>query len=172
LRRTEQEFKAEILRREKAYRWRQKQRRNHLLGIAACLVLFMGGISMLIWPAGLGAASADAAPQEPEMLMDAEVPALEAPAADSNAECTSKYAGSGLIVVELSLEDMAVVSSYLDADWVESLADCSSDYLVVIGARELRYHSDCGTFQDYRSGHSLTVSEEARIQINRILENY
>lgn len=172
MRRTEQEFKAEILRREKAYRWRQKQRRNHLLGIAACLVLFMGGVFTLIWPGAMGAAKADAAPQSPEMVMDAEVPALEAPAADSNAECTSKYAGSGLIVVELSLEDTAVVSSYLDADWIDSLADCSSDYLILIGARELRYHSDCGTFQDYRSGHSLNVSEEARIQINRILDKY
>ena len=89
MRRTEQEFKAEILRREKAYRAKCKRMRQQLIGAAACLVLIMGGIVTLWQPVIGGAAKAadsysmNMAPQSPEILMDGEIPASYEPAAEA-----------------------------------------------------------------------------------------
>lgn len=83
MRRTNQEFRDEILRREKAYRARQKQRRKTVLTVALCFVLVIfGGAMSLPLMSGMGAGSAApeaAAPMEGLMQSAAEAPAAAEP---------------------------------------------------------------------------------------------
>ena len=56
--RTDQEFKAEVLRRTEAYRQRQKQRRRTLINAALCVVLVIGGWNLVSPFFAMGGSSA------------------------------------------------------------------------------------------------------------------
>lgn len=153
-----------------------------MLGIGVCAVLCIAAL-WLFEPLGMTGnssnAAAEAAPQAPEAQMsiieidgnsmeffaDDAMPAEpeEAPAAAESAE------EEGALV--LNAEDAAYILQYLSGEWLPSTANCLCDYTVEIDGATYRYHSDCGTFQN-EDGHSLTLAEEDRLIINRILESY
>lgn len=194
MRRTDREFKAEVLRRSREYRARRRQRRKKLLTTALCVVLCITSlfvaVPMLMPMGGSSAETADMAVAQSmenknsmvEMGGIEEEAAAEA-SAEAPAEGTSaQYTGAAetgtelpdlnLIRVELSAEDETVIAEYLSGEWVNDLTNCRANYAFTIDGREYRYHSDCGTFDDVESVRSLTVSEEDRLVINEILQAY
>lgn len=182
MRRTEQEFKAEVLRRSENYRMEQSRKRKKLLGVGVCAVLCVAAL-WLFEPLAMGGnnltAAPEAAPQAPEAEMSfieidgnsMEFFADDAMPAESAEEpaAAAPLAEEGILV--LNAEDAAYILQYLSGEWIPSTANCLCDYTVEIDGATYRYHSDCGTFQN-EDGHSLTLAEEARLIINRILESY
>ena len=79
-----------------------------------------------------------------------------------------KIDGSKEIV--LSTEDKSFIIDLLNkGNWVSDLTECDSDFVFYTQKQEVRYHSECGTFNDYTNKRSFTVSEEQRQRINEIL---
>lgn len=79
--------------------------------------------------------------------------------------------GPGGRQAELTGEEAQTILSLLDGgQWAEGTADCASDYaLSCPGWGVLRYHSDCGTFNDPAGDRSLTLSDADREMVNRLL---
>lgn len=72
--------------------------------------------------------------------------------------------------VSLSESDKKYIASVLNgAAWTDGFTDCILDYIFKIQKEEIRYHSSCGTFNDYTNKRYLTVAEEQRQKINDIL---
>lgn len=73
-------------------------------------------------------------------------------------------------VVEMNTQDRRYIVELLnDAEWVNDLSNCYGDFVFYTQNEEVRYHSECGTFNDYTNKKSTTVSEEERYTINQIL---
>ena len=73
--------------------------------------------------------------------------------------------------VELKTADKKYIVNLLnDASWTNDLSNCGSEFVFYTQKQEIRYHSECGTFNDITNKKSTTVTEEQRIAINTILE--
>lgn len=167
------EFKAEVFRRRDAYRAKQRQRRKRLLTTVLCAaVCFMGLWSFAAMGRGGSSKNDSAMFMEDAAEMQA-VPNAAPAEGESFTQNSSMVAGSAVMKsVALKEADAEVISEYLQGEWIDAIPNCASDYLVTVGETTLRYHSACGTFTDTEYWRTLTVSEEARTEINGILENY
>ena len=56
-----------------------------------------------------------------------------------------------------------------NATWINDLGECENDYVFYTQKQELRYHSECGTFNDVTNQKSTTLSEEQRVSVNAYL---
>ncbi len=56
------------------------------------------------------------------------------------------------------------------AEWEEGTADCVNNYELIFDGNIIRYHSDCGTFNDSVSNRHIMLSEEDKAEVNAILE--
>lgn len=73
--------------------------------------------------------------------------------------------------VALSSEDIDFILDILNSGtWINDLSNCACDYVFFTSKQEVRYHSECGTFNDYTNKRSMTVTEEQRQKINSILQ--
>ncbi len=80
------------------------------------------------------------------------------------------YSADSAQTYELNSDDKQYVIDLLNgASWVNDLSNCGSDFVFYTQKQEVRYHSECGTFNDYTNNKSTTVSEEQRATINAIL---
>ncbi|MBQ6293860.1 MAG: hypothetical protein IJK77_08335 [Lachnospiraceae bacterium] len=69
--------------------------------------------------------------------------------------------------IPLSQEAKEYIIGLLNSGtWMNDLTQCASDYYFHTAKQELRYHSDCGTFNDGTNRRSLTVSGEEKETIN------
>lgn len=193
MRRTEQEFKEEILRRTKAYRQEQARKRKKLLGAGICVCLCCVVLAVFdpFGAASEAPAVMDNLKMESAVSMqmagdtDSGIIADEAPAEFAAApmapvaeEAKSEMSAAEVVSVtiicgdeERTLEDAdaAVIMEYLMSDrWILSAANCLCDYTLDAGGEIYRYHSDCGTIQN-ESGESLTLSESEREIFNQII---
>ena len=194
MRRTEQEFKEEILRRTKAYRQEQARKWKKLLGAGICVCLCCVVLAVLdpFGAASEAPAVMDNLKMESAVSMqmagdtDSGIIADEAPAEFAAApmapvaeEAKSEMSAAEVVSVtiicgdeERTLEDAdaVVIMEYLMSDrWILSAANCLCDYTLDAGGEIYRYHSDCGTIQN-ESGESLTLSESEREIFNQIIE--
>ena len=81
------------------------------------------------------------------------------------------YSADGTQTYELSADDRQYIIDLLNnASWVNDLSNCGSDFIFYTQKQDVRYHSECGTFNDYTNKKSMTVSEEQRDTINAMLE--
>ncbi len=72
--------------------------------------------------------------------------------------------------VEINAEDRDYIINLLnEAQWTNGLTNCGSDFVFYTQKQEVRYHSECGTFNDITNQRAMTVSEEQRIKINGIV---
>ncbi len=72
--------------------------------------------------------------------------------------------------IVLGAEDKNVIIDLLNkGNWVNDMAECDSDFIFYTKEQEIRYHSACGTFNDYTNKNSFTASEEQRQRINEML---
>lgn len=171
MRRSNEEFKQEILRRKQAYLIRQKKIRRNILTGALCLSLLCGGV-IPFTRGSFDNSTPEAAPMEPALeyiadhsLMNGATAAEQPPGAPAAEE-------SGTVFIALTDEDAAVISAYLAGEWVYDLTNCLCDYEFVIGVQHLHYHSDCGMIADYEQGCSMILDEETRLLLNEILKSY
>lgn len=75
--------------------------------------------------------------------------------------------------VELSYEERKyIIDIFNDGRWIFDNSKCASDFKFYPQAQEVGYHSECGIFNDYTRNMHLKVSEEQRVEINRILGVY
>ena len=80
------------------------------------------------------------------------------------------YSADGSQTYELNNDDKQYVIDLLNnASWVNDLTNCASDFVFYTQKQEVRYHSECGTFNDYTNKRSTPVSEEQRDTINAML---
>ncbi len=78
---------------------------------------------------------------------------------------------SGLTAV--SKEDAVVLRSYMETgEWNEGIADCADNCELTFPTELIRYHSDCGTFNDMADNRHLSLGEEDKAKVNAILEKY
>ncbi len=76
--------------------------------------------------------------------------------------------------VDLSFEDASKIGEILETGiWNEDgTADCLDNCLIIFNGLELRYHSECGTFNDSVNQKSLSLDENAKDIVNNIFEKY
>ena len=80
------------------------------------------------------------------------------------------YSADGSQTYELNNDDKQYVIDLLNnTSWANDLSNCSSDFVFYTQKQEVRYHSECGTFNDYTNNKAATVSEEQRATINAML---
>lgn len=68
-----------------------------------------------------------------------------------------------------SNDRLYIIDILNNASWVNDLTNCDSDFVFCTQKQKVRYHSECGTFNDYSNQKSTTVSEEQRAIINSML---
>lgn len=80
---------------------------------------------------------------------------------------------SGSGPVTISEEDALIFRTFCESGaWAEGTSDCLDNCELVFGGNTVRYHSDCGTFNDSVYNRHLSLSEEDKSEVNRILEKY
>ena len=73
--------------------------------------------------------------------------------------------------VELDPKDKNYIIDILNnATWINDLAKCPADFVFVTQKQRINYNCESGVFNDITRGKSITVSEEERIAINKILK--
>ena len=81
------------------------------------------------------------------------------------------YSNDGQQTIDLELKDKEYIINLLnESEWIDDLSNCGYDFVFYTQKQEVRYHSECGTFNDITSGKGLQVTEELRLQINGFLE--
>lgn len=186
MRRTEQEYKAEILRRSDAYGKERTIKRKKIAGISLCVCISVMAfaafepfgssskapmavmdemkVESAIVPQFSFSTESNAAevvPMEPGVGMDA--------ISESPAEVQLVTVIFGAEMVVLNDEDSAIIADYIFADgWIMAAANCLCDYKIQIDGLMYRYHSDCGTIQDEK-GRSLKLSDFDKEIFNEIL---
>ncbi|MBE6593558.1 MAG: hypothetical protein E7642_06140 [Ruminococcaceae bacterium] len=56
-----------------------------------------------------------------------------------------------------------------DGEWVDDGNNCGYDYEFTVKNKKILYHSQCGTFAESGKGISLSLSEEDKIEVNKLL---
>ena len=188
MRRTDKEFKAEVLRRSRRYRARQAKKRRNILTALTCVLVFVVGVYSF-WPQAFKSSATDNAAPESMVQMSGSC-VLNEEKAESSAVSPAEQEENGMqetdtgepagvmlymaedVFLALDSEDAGVIYGYLcSGEWIDSPSDCVTDYKLEVNGMTYRYASCCGTFQD-EDFRSLTVPEADRLTINQILENY
>ena len=75
--------------------------------------------------------------------------------------------------VIISKEDALIFRTFLESgEWDDSIARCANNYELIFDGNTVKYHSDCGTFNDFVNNRCLSLSEEDKVEVNAILEKY
>ena len=80
---------------------------------------------------------------------------------------------NGSSPVTVSREDALIFRVFLESgEWDDGIGRCANDYELIFDGNTVRYHSDCGTFNDFVHNRYLSLSEEDKAEVNAILEKY
>ena len=188
MRRTEQEFKEELLRRTKVYRQEQARKRKRLLGVGICACLCCAVLTFF----GPFGASSEAPAARDDLKLEAAVSmqavsgsdagmitdSAAAPMAPVPEEAKSEAPAAESVMVIVSCGDDAIILDETEAEsilgylmsdrWIPTAANCLCDYTLDVSGEIYRYHSDCGTIQN-ELGESLILSESEREMFNNIM---
>lgn len=75
--------------------------------------------------------------------------------------------------VTVSREDELIFRAFIEAgEWDEGTSDCLNNCEFIFDGKTIRYHSDCGTFNDSVYNRHITFSEEDKTEVNAVLEKY
>ncbi len=182
MRRTNQEFKEEVLRRSGQYRRAQAKRRKTILGAALCVCLC---VTAVLFVPGRGASNDSAADMVQMEIMESPAAAPEygqdSPVEQDSVQSAAGITGAADAAVKIIFEtgeiamepaDAAVIMGYLSSeDWIPDAANCITDHTLQAGKVTYRYHSACGTVQD-EAGRSLRLPEEDQQIVNDMLSRY
>ena len=80
---------------------------------------------------------------------------------------------NGSSSVTISREDASALRAFFESGgWDEGTSDCLDNYELIFDGNIVRYHSDCGTFNDFVNNRHIELSEENKAEVNVILEKY
>ena len=80
---------------------------------------------------------------------------------------------NGSSPVTISREDARIFRAFIEAgEWHEGTSDCLNNCEFIFDGNTVRYHFDCGTFNDSVYNRHITLSEEDKSEVNAILEKY
>ena len=80
---------------------------------------------------------------------------------------------NGSSPVTISREDALIFRAFLESgEWDDGISRCANNYELIFDGNTVRYHSDCGTFNDSAYNRHITLSEEDKVEVNAILEKY
>ena len=80
---------------------------------------------------------------------------------------------NGSSSVTISREDASALRAFFESGgWNEGTSDCLDNYELIFDGNIVRYHSDCGTFNDFVNNRHIELSEENKAEVNVILEKY
>ena len=80
---------------------------------------------------------------------------------------------NGSSPVTISKEDASVLRAIFESEeWDEGTSDCLDNCELIFDGNTVRYHSDCGTFNDSIYNRHLLLGEEDKTEVNAILEKY
>ena len=191
MRRTEQEFKAELTRRYENYRQEQAKKRKKLLGAGLCACLcFVVLITAAAWSGAGSDYTAQADMAKPEAAM-AQEPAWM-PESDSGAgapmenESDGKLQDTAEATPDISVsrissanswplreEDALLISAFLNRTaWVDDVTNCIMDCKLLVNGAVYEYSTACGVFCDVANYRSLPLEEADRQTVNAVLETY
>ena len=75
--------------------------------------------------------------------------------------------------VTIAGQDARIFRAFLaSGEWDDGIGRCANDYELMFGGNTVRYHSDCGTFNDFVNDRYLSLCEEDKAEVNAILEKY
>ncbi len=81
------------------------------------------------------------------------------------------YMNSETIELQLTEDEQKEILEILNGGkWINDLSNCGSEYEFTVGKATMRYHSECGTFNDITNDRSLTLSDEQKARVNQILQ--
>ncbi len=86
--------------------------------------------------------------------------------------CISYIGTDGQVISLMEMtEDVhkEILSLLNNGGWIDDVTNCGYDYEFDVDDTTIRYHSECGTFIDMANECSLTLAEEDRITVNRLL---
>ena len=85
--------------------------------------------------------------------------------------CVSHVGVDGVTALMDMTEDAQaeIISALNSGEWVDDGTNCGHDYEFTIDNAIIRYHSDCGSFNDITNKRAMTLSEEGKANINKIL---
>ena len=90
---------------------------------------------------------------------------------DADMQVSNILGGSSPVVI--SREDALIFRAFIEAgEWDEGTSDCLNNCEFIFDGNTIRYHSDCGTFNDSVYNRHITLSEEDKLEVNAILEKY
>jgi hypothetical protein len=90
--------------------------------------------------------------------------------ADSNSEGWIVFLESEDDPVPLSAEEIETVRKMLETGtWEEETAECANDCRITIEGEAYDYHSECGTINDHTNGRHMTLNDEDREKLDRII---
>lgn len=186
MRRTEQEFKAEVLRRSEAFCRERDRKRKKLMGTAICSCLVIAvmwviaptvGVSKDAATAGESVMHSTAVNQKDdpaEMIPEEAAPMEDNAVADAAAEIPMAEPAFVKVIcgeeeITLDENDSAVILEYLSTDeWAKDDAACLWDYTISVNGLTYRYHSDSGIIRD-ESGRYLKLAEADKDIFNNIM---
>lgn len=80
------------------------------------------------------------------------------------------YTVEGSRVIRLrAAESDFIIDLLNEGNWTDGLSDCTCDFVFYTQRQTVRYHSECGTFNDVTNRKSMTVPEAQRLQISAFL---
>ncbi|MDE7202278.1 MAG: M56 family metallopeptidase [Lachnospiraceae bacterium] len=80
---------------------------------------------------------------------------------------------NGSSPITISREDASVLRVFLESgEWGDGTSDCLDNCELIFDGNTVKYHSDCGTFNDSVYNRHISLSEENRTEVNAVLEKY
>lgn len=85
--------------------------------------------------------------------------------------CVSHVGVDGVTALMDMTEDAQaeIISALNSGEWGDGGTNCGHDYEFTIDGATIRYHSECGSFNDITNKRAMTLSEESKVNINKVL---
>lgn len=98
---------------------------------------------------------------------------LEILVGDNRVLTSRAIAAKEKVLYALLPEEEDVVGTLIKAgEWQEGTADCANDCAIFVNGDKIRYHSECGTFNDNSNKKHLELAEGDKEALNEILGRY
>lgn len=185
MRRTEQEFRAEVIRRSEAFKLRRKKKLKNLLVSFSCLALLISVQQVL--SSGFGGSSAECADEAVDYFAQNQAPAAMEEAEslqeepmeniqDSSTDAQTTGSGNSdpfMTEIILQPEDYEILDAIdNNAYWTEYGHDCIMDVTIIRGEHPYRFSTECGTLYNVKLGMTAELSEEACEQLTELIQKY
>ena len=85
--------------------------------------------------------------------------------------CISHLGTDGQIALIDYTEDVhkEILHAMNTDKWTDDVTNCGHDYEFEVDGATIRYHSECGTFIDVTAKRSMTLTDDERVEINKLL---